>query len=68
MIKLINITSCFSFLCRKLKGLRHREAKKLSWYVLITFSLITDVALMAYSQPVTIKYPSLPMDGGNILK
>lgn len=40
MINFINITFCFSFLCRKLKGLRHREETKLSWYVLVTSSQI----------------------------
>lgn len=60
MIKLINKTFWFSFLCRKLDSLRQQEETKLSWCVLITLSLITDLTPMAQTQPVTIKFPFLP--------
>lgn len=71
MINFINITFCFSFLCRKLKGLRHREETKLSWYVLITSSQILHYGLVTasdYQIPIFTCGWSLGRTNENILK
>lgn len=70
MFKFTKITFCFSFICRKLKDWRHGEDIKLSWYVLITSNLITDLTVTTtdYWIPIFTYGCCLGRTDENILK
>lgn len=70
IIKFIKITFYFSFICRKQKDLRQGEERKLSWYILITSNLITDLTVTSsdYWIPIFTNGCCLGKTDENILK